>query len=148
MNQMKSNINSNIPTYKSRFFEALDKGFSKYFESLNTTIKCIKPIKEVILDHFKDLTKNNITTELEINCYGSYSTEIEIENSDVDIRLNFLNSNEFSLHLGELNYFLKQSSIFKNNQHIVTAKIPVIKIVRILKFLFLGNQRVRFTSKL
>lgn len=132
MNQIKNlnNFNNNLPTFKSKFFEALDIGFNNYLEELNKTIKCVKPIKESIINHFKELSTENISTNMEINCYGSYVTEIEIENSDIDIRLNFLcNHIEFSKHLGELNYFLKQSNFFRNNQHIITAKIPVIKIV-------------------
>ena len=86
MNQIKNlnNFNTNLPTFKSRFFEALDIGFNNYLEDLNKTIKCVKPIKESIINHFKELSTENISTNMDINCYGSYVTEIEIEKT-VDI---------------------------------------------------------------
>ena len=90
-----------------------------------------------IKDHFK--------SGLSISIYGSYSTGMELEESDIDISVELLSNNNIDNNLkngnknnlnqksipeliNELNLYLSKFPEFKNLFPIVNTKIPILKM--------------------
>ena len=91
----------------------------------------------------KDLKYNNILylcqkikecfqCEISIDIYGSYSTGMEIESSDIDISINLLEEtkkkNKENL-VNDLNYFLSNDPKFENLFPITSTSVPILKLV-------------------
>ena len=93
----------------------------------------------------KDLKYNNILylcqkikdcfqCEISIEIYGSYSTGMEIESSDIDISINLMNEEKMKNTskenlINDLNNFLSNDSIFENLFPITATSVPILKLV-------------------
>jgi DNA polymerase sigma len=93
----------------------------------------------------KDLKYNNILylcqkikdcfqCEISIEIYGSYSTGMEIESSDIDISINLMNEEKMKNTskenlINDLNNFLSNDSVFENLFPITATSVPILKLV-------------------
>ena len=93
----------------------------------------------------KDLKYNNILylcqkikecfqCEISIEIYGSYSTGMEIESSDIDISINLINEEKIKnlskeKLINDLNNFLSYDSKFENLIPITFTSVPILKLV-------------------
>ncbi len=93
----------------------------------------------------KDLKYNNILylcqkikecfeCEISIEIYGSYSTGMEIESSDIDISINLINEEKMKNSskedlINDLSNFLSNDSIFENLYPITATSVPILKLV-------------------
>ena len=85
----------------------------------------IQIVKEIIQKTFKDSPQLNISFDL----YGSFSTGLCIESSDVDILVKYTSQEDLTLILlGQLADAFKNSNLFSLVFPISSAKIPVIKL--------------------
>ena len=72
--------------------------------------------------------------EISIEIYGSYSTGMEIESSDIDISINLMNEEKMKNTpkenlINDLNNFLSNDSIFENLFPITATSVPILKLV-------------------
>ena len=111
---------------------SFEKNISKKISSLNENkYDSILLLCQKIKDHFK--------SGISITIYGSYSTGLELEESDIDISVQFLpNSNgkyanninlkSTSELISELNEYLSKFPEFKNLFPIPNTQIPILKM--------------------
>ena len=100
-----------------------------------TNIKnyCIEEIKNIIKITYDDI-RNNFSIDL----YGSFTTGLMIEASDIDIRIkiNDCKKKDFEKYFFILHNKLKDENKFENIIPISTASVPVIKLlINIEKFI-------------
>ena len=143
------NGNNTFLVIQNELFSNLGKDILEFQKSVESNLRDIKKYREQIINKFKEFILNILQKNYFIKFlfYGSYSTGLSIESSDIDILLKF--SIKEKGKEGEINYkknihdlifllneeFKKQMDelkIIKINP-IYTASIPVLKVECLLK---------------
>ena len=87
---------------------------------------CVDEIKKIIIN-----TYNNNLYNYSIELYGSFITGLMIEASDIDIKIkiNDLSKKDFEKYFFILNQKLEEEKKFEVINPIITAKVPIIKLI-------------------
>ena len=120
------NLHNNILKNKIKVDNILEN-LSKYKNY------CIEKIKKIIIN-----TYNNDLNNYSIELYGSFKTGLMIETSDIDIKIkiNDLSKKDFEKYFFILNNKLEDEKKFETITPIITAKVPIIKLlINIEKFI-------------
>ena len=143
------NCNNSYLVFQNEMFTILGKDVLKFQKHVENNLKEINKYREQTIDIFKDfitkiLMKDYFTKFL---FYGSYSTGLSIESSDIDILIKFNKKNKnkeaeinSQKNISDLIFLLNEEfiknkdklKIVKTNP-IYTASIPVLKIECLLK---------------
>ena len=145
------NCNDSLLIFQNEFFSILDKEILDYEKNVDNNLNKIKIYREQILNNIKKFISKILYDKynFEFLLYGSYSTGLSIEISDIDILIKFeiknkskninteINSqqnieNILSLLEKALEPNKKKLNISQINP-IYTASVPVLKIECILK---------------
>ena len=143
------NCNNSFLVFQNDLFINLGKNILNFENIVDNNLKEINVYREKIINKFKKFIIDNLSNKYYIKFlfYGSYSTGLSIESSDIDILIKFQKKEEDEeniidnqKHIHELifllnEYFKKyinELNIEKINP-IYTASIPVLKIECLLK---------------
>ena len=137
-----ANCNDSLYNFQNEIFINIDKEILNYEKNVDNNLKELKVYREQIIRTIKDFISKtlNVNYEFEFLFYGSYSTGLSIESSDIDILIKFriINNiyksspeqnieNIISLLEKALNQNKDKLNVNKINP-IYTASVPVIKI--------------------
>ena len=143
------NCNNSFLVFQNDLFINLGKNILNFENIVNNNLKEINVYREKIINKFKKFIIDNLSNKYYIKFlfYGSYSTGLSIESSDIDILIKFQKKEEDEeniidnqKHIHELIFLLNEYfkkyindlNIEKINP-IYTASIPVLKIECLLK---------------
>ena len=127
--------NNNTNTNPISFYSKLSNDIDEYNKKIDYFLLTMKPIKEHFISQLKHLIYNalsNYFPYFDLELYGSYITELDIESSDIDLmftpknKLCKINSAKLMSLISDHFYSL---NIFENINPIFTASIPVIKLI-------------------
>ena len=101
---------------------------------MTNSLISIKDLKYNNLLYLCQKIKECFQCEISIDIYGSYSTGMEIESSDIDISINLMNEEKMKNTpkenlINDLNNFLSNDSIFENLFPITATSVPILKLV-------------------
>lgn len=102
-----------------------------YSSHIESNLEQLKDIKEFIVKYIIDSILIILDINIEIEIYGSYATELSIESSDIDILIK-VNPNEIEnleKHINTICMLFTNMGNFDQIYPIITASIPVIKLV-------------------
>jgi len=134
--------NDSLYNFQNEIFTNIDKEILNYEKNVDNNLKEIKVYRDQIINAIKDFISKtlNVNYDFEFFFYGSYSTGLSNESSDIDILIKFriINNtykssteqnieNIISLLEKALNQNKDILNINKINP-IYTASVPVIKI--------------------
>ena len=128
------NSNNNLSFYEKLHNNILknEKKVEIILQSL-TKFKnyCIEKIKKIIIKTYNNDNSQNNFFNYSIDLYGSYTTNLMIEASDIDIKIkmNNLNKGQFNEHFMNLYNKLNDEKKFEKITPISTASVPVIKLI-------------------
>ena len=129
------------PKNKNNFIDAFENEILSFLERNKNIIDLITPIKQLILSTLKGFIGSYVNT-FDILLYGSYAYNLQIESSDIDIRL-LLNDHNMNITINTLINYFKTSLLFSNLEHIHKAKIPVVKIeINLIDFINVDNNQL------
>ncbi|MCQ2816393.1 MAG: hypothetical protein MJ252_03915 [archaeon] len=136
----KPGPNTSTPKYKS-FIAKLNSDIIEYNKSIKKILECLRPIKEKIVEVIQeDILKlfNEKLSDLyqpNFKTYGSFTTGLDIESSDIDISLSFKPMSNYSpLPLNIYEYMdpcvehFRSKPFYEFITPIYTASTPVIKL--------------------
>lgn len=98
-------------------------------------VNVLKDIKINVISSIEKYLKEFIEFDLTVDVYGSFASDLSIESSDIDLKVNF---NQYANQEKEINYedlifnLVKKFNnleIFEFVMPIHTASVPVIKLV-------------------
>ena len=143
------NCNDSLLIFQNEFFSILDKEILDYEKNVDNNMNKIKIYREQILNNIKKFISKILDDKynFEFLLYGSYSTGLSIEISDIDILIKFAIKNksknseinsqqniENILSLLEKNLEPNKEKLYISQINpIYTASVPVLKIECILK---------------
>ena len=143
------NCNDSLLIFQNEFFSILDKEILDYEKNVDNNMNKIKTYREQILNNIKKFISKILDEKynFEFLLYGSYSTGLSIEISDIDILIKFAIKNksknseinsqqniENILSLLEKNLEPNKEKLYISQINpIYTASVPVLKIECILK---------------
>ena len=144
-----NNFNNSFLVYQNEMFSCLGKDILKFQKTVENNLKEIYTYREQVINKIKKFIYDNLSKKYFIKFlfYGSYSTGLSIESSDIDILIEFQKKEkdkELAPNLPNLIHdlifqlnedFKRCSNELKINKinPIYTASIPVIKIECLLK---------------
>ena len=74
--------------------------------------------------------------EITLDVFGSFASDLSIESSDVDLKVNILNQDSVLIDYNKIIFnlvkFFKEKGVFEQVIAIQTASIPIIKLVKFL----------------
>ena len=118
---------------KLNFFEKLHNDIIKYDNNLSEILSMQKNIKQYCINEIKNIIKKAFEKENEysLDLYGSFASDLMIENSDIDlkIRLNSEKKEELDKTFFIIEKVLSEEDKFENINPISTASVPVIKLI-------------------
>jgi len=107
-----------------------------YHNNVVEIVKCLKDIKINVINYLEKLLKEFIDYELSLDVFGSFASDLSIESSDIDLKVNILNHDSITINYEELIFNLVKKfnslNIFEFVMPIHTASVPIIKLVIIL----------------
>ena len=158
---MTNNLkNWNYITQTNQFsqYQKLHKNileYSKHVDLITTNLKdikneAIKFISDVIRDCARASNKNGINsyTISSIDVYGSFANDLAIESSDIDISIIYEQTNNFKYISNDIINKLKLLNVFENIEPILTASVPVIKIVNYIFIIYIDTRSFITTIRL
>lgn len=138
------NYNNSLLIYPNELFSNLGKEILEFEEKVDNNLKTIKKFREQTIEKLKEFISNILKEnfDFEFLFYGSFSTGLSIEISDIDIlikfqRKNLNNINDLNNHQIIENIILLLENAFMENKDklqisqvnpIYTASVPVLKI--------------------
>ena len=101
---------------------------------MTNSLISIKELKYNNILYLCQKIKECFQCEISIEIYGSYSTGMEIESSDIDISINLINEEKIKNSskeklINDLNNFLSYDSKFENLIPITSTSVPILKLV-------------------
>jgi DNA polymerase sigma len=93
----------------------------------------LKPYRAKLIEALeKAIKKHSGPNSVELEMYGSVANSLEIENSDIDLRVvgKQFDSENGKIFMQQLERKLRTEKYIKSTKAILTAKVPVIKLVR------------------
>ena len=131
----------NSDNYNLSFYEKLHNSILKNEKKVNIILQHLTKFKNYCIDEIKQMINKTYETNsinYFIDLYGSYTTDLMIEASDIDIKIKLYNikKDEFDKYFMDLYQYLNSEKKFEKIIPISTASVPVIKlIIDIEKFL-------------
>ena len=130
-NNKSSKINKD---YHLSFMEKLHNNILKNDKKVDNILQLLTNIKNYCIEEIKKIIKrtyDNVINYYSINLYGSFTTGLMIEASDIDIRIkiNDCKKKDFEKYFFDLHNKLKDENKFENITPISTASVPVIKLI-------------------
>lgn len=112
-----------------------------YHNNVVEIVNALKDIKVNIISYIEKLLKEFIEYELSLDVFGSFASDLSIESSDIDLKVNILNQDSINIDYEELIFNLVKKfnalNIFEFVMPIHTASVPIIKLVNKKFFVFL-----------
>ena len=145
------NCNDSLLIFQNEFFSILDKEILEYEKNVDNNLNKIKIYREQVLNNIKKFISKILYDKynFEFLLYGSFSTGLSIEISDIDILIKFeikkksknINTETNSQQNIENILYLLEKALEPNKEKlyisqinpIYTASVPVLKIECILK---------------
>ena len=119
------------------YFDALNKDILTYIDEEDSFLSSLRQVRMLIKDFIAEIAKK-VYKDSTVNLYGSTLFKLDIESSDLDLSIV---TKETTASLSQLLLFLSTSkTIFDNITSILTASVPVIKLV--LNPLKLNNKTI------
>lgn len=104
-----------------------------YLNDVTYVVELLKPIKINIVAHIEKLLKQFIEFDISIDIYGSFASDLSIESSDIDLKVNILKEDseniDYETIIFSLVRFFNEKNLFESASPISTASIPIIKLV-------------------
>ena len=135
--KINSIINLNI---SPNTFNKLNEDIDKFNSDIESMLKILRKIKEIIRNHFELIIKEIYTNNSKLEMYGSSLYQLDIESSDLDLSIVITNSN---ISLDSLVQHLlndKNKDLYLNINPIYTASIPIIKLE--MNYLNLNDDKI------
>ena len=135
--KINSIINLNI---SPNTFNKLNEDIDKFNSDIESMLKILRKIKEIIRNHFELIIKEIYTNNSKLEMYGSSLYQLDIESSDLDLSIVITNSN---ISLDSLVQYLlndKNKDLYLNINPIYTASIPIIKLE--MNYLNLNDDKI------
>ena len=111
------------------YFESLNKDILSYIAEEDSFLSMLREVRLIVKDFIADITKK-IYPDSTLSLYGSTLFKLDIESSDLDLSIFTKNK---SAALSQLLLFLSTSkdfsNLFDNITPILTASVPVIKLL-------------------
>jgi len=111
-----------------------------YLNDVNKVVDILKPIKLNVVGNLEKMLKEFLDFEITIDVFGSFASDLSIESSDIDLKVNILNENsnfiDYDYIIFSLVKFFNEKNVFDSVFPIHTASIPIIKLVFFYNFLF------------
>ena len=125
---------NNIDNNNLSFFEKLHNNILKNEKNVNIILQHLTKYKNYCINEIKKLinkTYENKVINYSIDLYGSYTTGLMIEASDIDIKIKLYNlkKDEFNIYFNNLDQTLNLENKFEKIIPISTASVPVIKLI-------------------
>jgi len=136
-NNIINNNNLNISPEK---FNKLNEDIDKFNRDIESMLKILRKIKEIIKNHFELIIKEIYPNNSKLEMYGSSLYQLDIESSDLDLSIVIHNSN---ISLDSLVKYLlndKNKDLYLNVNPIYTASIPVVKLE--MNYLNLNDDKI------
>jgi DNA polymerase sigma len=116
------------------FYEKLHNNILKNDKKVDNILQSLTKIKNYCIEEIKNIIKityDDIRNYYSIDLYGSFTTGLMIEASDIDIRIkiNECKKKDFEKYFFSLYNKLKDENKFENIIPISTANVPVIKLL-------------------
>ena len=125
---------NNIENNNLSFFEKLHNNILKNEKNVNIILQYLSKYKNYCINEIKKLInkayENNVIN-YSLDLYGSYTTNLMIEASDIDIKIKLYNikKDEFNIYFNNLYQLLNSEKKFEKITPIITASVPVIKLI-------------------
>ena len=135
--KINSIINLNI---SPNTFNKLNEDIDKFNSDIESMLKILRKIKEIIRNHFELIIKEIYPNNSKLEMYGSSLYQLDIESSDLDLSIVITNSN---ISLDSLVQHLlndKNKDLYLNINPIYTASIPIIKLE--MNYLNLNDDKI------
>ena len=104
-----------------------------YLNDVSKIVEILKPIKLNIVGNIEKMLKQFLDYEITIDVFGSFASDLSIESSDIDLKVNILNENSDAIDYDRIIFslvkFFNEKNVFENVTPIHTASIPIIKLV-------------------
>lgn len=104
-----------------------------YHNSVMDIVNALKDIKVNVISYIEKLLKQFIDYELSLDVFGSFASDLSIESSDIDLKVNILNQDSINIDYEEVIFNLVKKftalNIFDIVMPIHTASVPIIKLV-------------------
>ena len=140
--ELYPNYNQSFFHIQNELFNILKKEILDYEKQIDNNLKILKQYREEILNILKKFIAKELSNDYEIELlfYGSYSTGLSIELSDIDILIKYSlknKNNNLNTHQNIENIISLLEKAFSANMEklritqvnpIYTASVPVIKI--------------------
>ena len=116
------------------FYEKLHNSILKNEKKVNMILQHLSIYKNYVIEEIKQMINNtyeNNYINYSIDMYGSYTTGLMIEASDIDIKIKLccIKKEEFSAYFTSLYKKLISENKFEKIIPISTASVPVIKLI-------------------
>jgi len=104
-----------------------------YLNDVSKIVEILKPIKLNVVANIEKMLKQFLDYEITIDVFGSFASDLSIESSDIDLKVNILNENSDAIDYDRIIFslvkFFNEKNVFENVTPIHTASIPIIKLV-------------------
>ncbi len=133
-NLAKPNNNNDFLAYVFK----LHYDIVNYHKNVVDIVNSLKDIKVNVINYIEKLLKDFIEYELSLDVFGSFASDLSIESSDIDLKVNILNQDSININYEELIFNLVKKfnslNIFEFVMPIHTASVPIIKLVKYFLF--------------
>ena len=120
--------------YPFLFWQRLHNDIIDFSLHVNDNVSLVRPIKIEMINVFRSELINEIESIINIIVYGSLATDLSIETSDVDLRVVFRdNTNINDEIVNFITFCNKKTDLFVSIKPIISASVPVIKLIVDLK---------------
>ena len=136
-NNYNININNHLQYNQDKdFMNKLRVDVEEYLKEVNDIVEILKPLKWNIIENMEKLLKQFMEFEITLDVFGSFASDLSIESSDVDLKVNILNQDSVLIDYNKIIFnlvkFFKEKGVFEQVIAIQTASIPIIKLVKFL----------------
>jgi predicted nucleotidyltransferase len=123
--------------YKILLHNALHNDILSYSRDVNENVMALKGIKISIIQKLEEIIKTSLGEySINLNLYGSFATDLEIESSDIDITVKYHSKSDENYNNFQTEFLINRlvktflsKELFENVNPIYTASVPVIKLL-------------------
>ena len=104
-----------------------------YHNDVIEIVKSLKDIKNNVINYIENILKECLDFNLSLDVFGSFASDLSIESSDIDLKVNIFNPENIFIDYEEIIFNLVKKinnlNIFEFVMPIHTASVPIIKLV-------------------
>lgn len=132
---IKSFTKFNEKEYPFLFWQRLHNDILDFTLNVNENLSLVKPLKMEVINDLRSSILKAFESVVSVIIYGSFATDLSIETSDIDMRVVLREDINITKEIPTFINFLNAMNIFLSIKPIISASVPVLKLIVDLKSL-------------